>query len=299
MVVAVPVVDLRSQPHTTAAAGVHDPLQETQLLYGERVRVHKTEEGWAFIEAAEQPEFTHARRWEGYPGWLPLASLKRPDPFQEPAIVVTEAWAPTWFDPHRLSPSPWQFAMGTYLAATDMGGQLWRIELVDGGLVWMPRPYARALSELVALSVPEKRRMILASAQRLVGTPYVWGGRSPKATWPEGDQVTGIDCSGLVNLAYRTAGIQVPRDAHEQFLRATRLNTPQPADLIFLSEQGNPARIVHVMLYAGSGELIEGPGTGLAVRRITVEKRLGRPLDQIAPGTVIDGQTVSFGGYLP
>jgi len=94
-------------------------------------------------------------------------------------------------------------------------------------------------------------------------------------------------------------GLDIPRDAHEQFLRAKRINALQPADLIFLSERSNPKRIVHVMLYAGNGELIEGPGTGEAVRRIAITSRLGQPLDWLAPGSVVDGQTVYFGTYLP
>ena len=111
--------------------------------------------------------------------------------------------------------------------------------------------------------------------------------------------MTGVDCSGLVNLAYRSAGVEIPRDAHEQFLRAKRVTTLEPADLVFLSERADPARIVHVMLYAGEGEVIEGPGTGLTVRRIALAQRLGRPIDQLSPGAVIDGQTVFFGSYLP
>ena len=102
-----------------------------------------------------------------------------------------------------------------------------------------------------------------------------------------------------MNLAYRSAGVEIPRDAHEQFLRAKRVAALQPADLVFLSEHAYPARIVHVMLYTGEGNVIEGPGTGLAVRRIALAQRLGQPVEQLSPGAVIDGQTVSFGSYLP
>jgi cell wall-associated NlpC family hydrolase len=102
-----------------------------------------------------------------------------------------------------------------------------------------------------------------------------------------------------VNLAFRAAGIDIPRDAHEQFLRARRINALQPADFIFLSERSNPDRIVHVMLYAGDGEVIEGPGTGQPVRRIAITKRLGQPLDWLAPGSVVEEQTVFFGTYVP
>src|SRR3989338_7354701 len=75
MVINASVVDLRAKPQTTARRNVHDPLEETQLLYGERVRLLTVKDGWAYVEAVEQPEFTHGRRWQGYPGWLPASSL--------------------------------------------------------------------------------------------------------------------------------------------------------------------------------------------------------------------------------
>ena len=287
--ITAPVVDLRAQPHTEAQAAAHDPLQETQLLYGELVRVLKTEDGWAQLEAVEQPEFTHARRWQGYPGWVPAAALSAAGRPWPTTAVVTAPWAETWQDAYRRQSSPWRFPMGTRLRAVDMGGQLWHAELLDGGTVWMARDAARSLEELAALPALDRRRLIVRNAEQLVGQPYYWGGRSPD----------GLDCSGLVNLAYRAAGVDIPRDAHEQFLRATPVKALQPGDLVFLSERGNPQRIVHVMLYAGNGELIEGPGTGSAVRRISVGERLGHPVDWLAPGAAVDGQTVFFGSYLP
>jgi len=299
MAVNTAVADLRAQPHTTAERSAHDPLEETQLLYGEQVRLLKEEDGWARVEAIEQPEFSHTRRWQGYPGWLPAAVLIPFESLLAPTIVVTEKWAAAWEDPYTLTPSRWRFPLGTRLRATEMGGQLWKVELLDGSsVVWLRYPSAHSLAELSALSSLEKRRTILRNAELLVGDAYYWGGRTPVLASSK-ERVTGVDCSGLINLAYRAAGVDIPRDAHEQFLRAKRVNALQPADLVFLSERSNPKRIVHVMLYAGGGDVIEGPGTGSAVRRIALVKRLGQPLDWLAPGAVIDGQTVFFGSYLP
>ncbi|MCP1318562.1 C40 family peptidase, partial [Halomonas sp. 707B3] len=48
-----------------------------------------------------------------------------------------------------------------------------------------------------------ERALILSHAQQAIGTPYRFGGNSPD----------GLDCSGLVEMTYRAAGIRVPRTA--------------------------------------------------------------------------------------
>ncbi len=298
MVVAVPVADLRAQPGTSAQPDIHDPLEESQLLYGERVRFIRREGDWWRVEALEQPEYTHRARWQGYPGWVtPSVLAPRPTMWQ-PNVVVTDKWATTWGDPDALSPSPWRFALGTRLKAIKAHRQLWQVELLDGSVVWLPQHAARSLTELRALPIRERRQLILRNAQELLGDRYYWGGRSPRPSASTG-RASGVDCSGLVNLAYRAAGIDIPRDAHEQFVRSHPILTPQAADLIFLSDPQHPRRIVHVMLYAGDGDLIEAPSTGSEVRRISVKDRLGQPLATLTPGTVVNGQAVFFGTYLP
>ena len=297
MIVRVPLADLRAEPGTTAQPGTHDANQETQLLYGEIVKVVKQDQGWANVEAVEQPEWSHANRWQGYPGWVKSEDLLPVNNLMAPNIMVIEPWAPTYFDAFTRSPSPHRYPMGARLHAIDMGGELWRIEPFEGGTVWMPGKFARGMDELAALPAKDRRPLILDAAKRLIGQAYYWGGRSAKAPGAA-HSVLGVDCSGLTNLAYRVAGVNIPRDAHEQFLRAKRVTALEPADLIFLSAQDDPDRIVHVMLYAGNGAVIEGPGTGMAVRAISLRDRLGRGLDRLAPGDVIDGQTVSFGSYL-
>lgn len=289
MMVAVPVADLRAQPHTHLQRGIQDSLQETQLLFGERVRVIKSENDWSYIEALEQPEYSHSKRWQGYPGWVPSSILVPWQEINRPNIVVTQKWVQTWDDFYLVKKSAWQFPMGTQLYARDFEA-LWEVRMPDGGVVWIPYKAAKSFYDLSTLSVDEKRSSILLSAEKLIGDDYVWGGRSPHPG--------GVDCSGLVNLAYRTVGIDIPRDAHEQFLRAKKINQLQPGDLIFLSKKSDPKHIVHVMLYAGEGSLIEGPATGKAVHRIALSDRLGRSIDELTTGNIINEQTVYFGSYL-
>ena len=90
------------------------------------------------------------------------------------------------------------------------------------------------------------------------GLPYLWGGNGP--------QDGGFDCSGLTTAAYAAAGITLPRTAHTQFHAGPRVpdeQSLQPGDLVFY---GTPARIHHVGLYIGNGQMINAPTFGMPVQ---------------------------------
>jgi cell wall-associated NlpC family hydrolase len=95
-----------------------------------------------------------------------------------------------------------------------------------------------------------------------VGTPYIWGGETPGV---------GFDCSGLVQAAYKVAGVAVPRVAQNQFDAGPTL-TPgtvlQPGDLVFFG--AGPRRVSHVGLYigvqGGRTMMVDAPHTGADVR---------------------------------
>jgi len=303
--VRVPVADLRSQPNSIARPGVHDDLQETQLVFGEHVRIRGEQDGWVNVEALEQPEFSHNQRWEGYPGWLQAFALDRHAILATPTVVVINRWARLRREPAEsgalalvIKPLEMQVPMGTLLAAEFNASSVsdeWLVHLPNGASAWVRRADVRTLQTAQAFSIQNKRAAILRSAEQLLGDPYYWGGRSPReASIP----TSGLDCSGLVGLAYRTVHHILPRDAHEQSMRAQPVSQPQAADLVFLSAREDPKRIVHVMLAAGDDTLIEAPGTGFTVRKITAKERLGRPLSSIPFGAVINGQTITFGSFL-
>ena len=86
----------------------------------------------------------------------------------------------------------------------------------------------------------------LAAAKSVIGTPYVWGGESPRY---------GFDCSGLTQWAWRQAGFRIPRTAATQYygMRHIPLNQLQPGDLLFYYNLDNDHQIDHVVMYAGSG----------------------------------------------
>jgi cell wall-associated NlpC family hydrolase len=102
----------------------------------------------------------------------------------------------------------------------------------------------------------------VAWALAQVGTPYVWGGETPGV---------GFDCSGLTQVAYRVAGIDLPRVAQDQFDGGPRLGLGaelEPGDLVFFGD--GPSGVTHVGLYVGVRDaramMVDAPHTGADVR---------------------------------
>lgn len=97
---------------------------------------------------------------------------------------------------------------------------------------------------------------ILAFAHAQVGQPYVWGGESRK----EG----GFDCSGLLDAAYRAAGIDLPGRLTSQSIlrlgRSVKGKSLRPGDMI-VSNGGR-----HVVMYVGGGKVIAAPRRGEPVQ---------------------------------
>ena len=92
-------------------------------------------------------------------------------------------------------------------------------------------------------------------AQAQLGKPYLWGGTGPDA----------FDCSGLVMMAYRTAGINIPRTSEDQWAQLPHVpaGNVEPGDLVFFAgADGTPTSPGHVGLVIGHDKMIEAYATG-------------------------------------
>jgi cell wall-associated NlpC family hydrolase len=101
-----------------------------------------------------------------------------------------------------------------------------------------------------------------ANALKLVGAPYRYGGASPSR---------GFDCSGLVQYAYRQAGVNLPHNTDQQRLRAKPIRRTElrRGDLVFFDEEGR--KHGHVGLYVGGGLFVHAPSSGKSVRRDSLD----------------------------
>lgn len=92
---------------------------------------------------------------------------------------------------------------------------------------------------------------IVKTAQRFLGTPYLWGGKSPY----------GIDCSGLVQTVFKSVEIELPRDAYQQAEyfsnNIIHKDKIEHGDLLFFSEND---KVTHVAISIGELNFINARG---------------------------------------
>jgi cell wall-associated NlpC family hydrolase len=89
------------------------------------------------------------------------------------------------------------------------------------------------------------------TAMKFINSPYIWGGRIP----------SGIDCSGLVQLAYKIAGRTIPREAADQALEGRLvdfIDEAVPGDLAFFDD--GRGKIAHVGMIVSRGLIIHATG---------------------------------------
>jgi cell wall-associated NlpC family hydrolase len=175
----------------------------TEALMGERVTTYEVnDEGWAWGQLDG----------DGYVGWLPANALTAAR--AAPTHTVTALRTLVFPGPSIKLPP---------VAAPPLGSRLTVMRMQErfavAAIGYVP---ARHLA-------PSDRHEpdFVAVAERFLGTPYLWGGKTSH----------GLDCSGLVQVALNACGIACPRDSdmQERALGAlvTSLSTLQRGDLVF------------------------------------------------------------------
>ncbi|SMQ85087.1 peptidoglycan endopeptidase LytE [Bacillus sp. OV166] len=96
---------------------------------------------------------------------------------------------------------------------------------------------------------------MIASAKKLIGVPYVWGGSTP----------AGFDCSGFVYYAAKQAGMDIGRYSAAGFYdRTYYVNSPKPGDIVFF-ENTYKKGISHLGIYLGNNQFIHANDSGVMI----------------------------------
>jgi cell wall-associated NlpC family hydrolase len=180
--VIAPVVRLHRRPDDATPP-------DTELLFGEEFDVYDIADGWAWGQSMQ----------DGYVGYVPETCLRSGTIL--PNHRVQTLAASIYHQPSLKTPTHDALSFGSLVRVYDDDDDASDYAEISG-LVhegeWLARPQIRALYD------PEPDWV--GVAERFVGVPYIWGGRSG---W-------GLDCSALVQLARQAAGHACPRDSDMQ-----------------------------------------------------------------------------------
>jgi cell wall-associated NlpC family hydrolase len=233
-----------------------DELDQTQVLFGDRVIVVREQGDWDEVRVPGQ---STPKDPQGYPGWIPKAqltidagygALKEYGPFALANRDIT-----TWlYREPGLADRDLEISTNTRLPLLNRTDKAVQVATPDRGPKWLDARTVAVYEKPTDIQRPTGADLVRYAAT-FVGIPYVWGGVSG----------FGIDCSGFTAAIYQVHGITLPRDAGPQAAdsrgRAVDTSALQPGDLLFYSHDGkdpaNPDAIHHVAMYYGNGDMIE------------------------------------------
>ena len=220
---------------STAVSPIHrEPLfsseMVTQALMWEQVEILNEDNLWF-----------HIRQEDGYEGWIYTFYMIENAESYENWLTLNNRFIPFASNEDDAGEHR-SLSFGTQVPVLEENNQSVTIVL-PGEIVGTIPPQIRDLEK--------SRRQLITLAKSLLGTPYIWGGKS----------AFGFDCSGFVQLVFKTMGINIARDTGMQvksaWVHEISVNEANPGDLVFFAED---EKINHVGISLGECKIIHCSG---------------------------------------
>ena len=233
----------------------YESALETQELMGTVVEIVGENGYWREI-ISPQPY----RAWCTEKGIVEMSEKEIEAYMTAPKCIFTELYGHVYEAPSQKAQTICDLVGGDIMRISGKKGQWTQVSLPSGETGWVcsksVKPHegftSIAKGEGNADSISdEMMESIIATAFRLKGVPYLWGGMTPK----------GVDCSGLVRWSYLMNGILLPRNA-SQIIHCgdeVSLDNMQRGDLVFFgtpAKDGKPQRVTHIGIHIGEGRII-------------------------------------------
>ncbi len=310
MIIAEPVVNLRSKPEkrdSSIATVIYehdDPLHKCQLLLGERVMVTQEVDGWYQVQLLDQRVYDVKKSaWRCDSGWVEKQqAVGMAVPVDAACVIVCQPWANLFEEPRIQSRQMMRLSLGSKLRAFKLNELWWVVVLPDARVGMIQASDVYESVQVVQEDIDYLRANVVDTAKKFLGVPFCRYGRS----FHDPRMLSGMSCCGLVSLAYRAHGLDIPFYVYDQYKSGVSINGDQlqPGDLIMFARFKERYDPCHVVMYVGNDMLLEVTWSRVPfpyrARLISAKERISPQLLK----TMKDGQRlerfyVYFRSYLP
>ncbi|MBI0398323.1 MAG: C40 family peptidase [Cytophagales bacterium] len=239
------VANIRSAPK-------HSAELATQALMGTPLKVLKSNGSWYLVQTPDD-----------YISWVDAAAI----------VLVDQATLNEWFEKEKVVVTEMISSVYTNDNFEDIvsditAGNVLEVNGYENGnyLVTLPDQRKGVIQGDHAINYEVWKNSrntsdanLIQTARKMMGSPYLWGGTSPK----------GIDCSGFTKTIYFLNGMVIPRDASQQVNEGELIDEDknwenlQVGDLLFFgvpATETSKERVVHVGMWIGDGKFIHSRG---------------------------------------
>ena len=227
---------INSQIVKTAYANIHSEPRfnsemVTQALFFESLEVVSDQNNW--LEVCQ---------WDGYKGYVHKFYLSNDESYGHSQLNLTCRYTDVYIDKN----------FETSVLTVPFGAIVKYNDIIENGYIINIDSKEYYIKQFVDNRDLSKRQKVLHYCRILMGSPYLWGGKTP----------FGYDCSGLIQSIYKMVEINFSRDTSDQIqdsrFSSISINDAQPGDIVFFDFDNNG--VDHVGIWYGDDMVVHCSG---------------------------------------